>query len=318
MNLKKKPEIMVSVIVCTYMRERYIRQSLDAILAQRTTYPFEVIVGENHGADNTLQILREYEAKYSNIKVLAHKENIGPHANWDSCFRVATGKYIMDCCDDDWWHNPNKIQLQVDFMEQHPECVMCHTDYDVYNEKTGKTIQAHNSSAGRVILEGMVQKEMFSGKIPVGFLTDCYRREVYVQHIPLDRYMEIGIVGGDFANWVILSAYGEIRYLPISTATYREGNSSETRAIDYDRVIYRREADKRMFHMLYEVCPQLGTYNEDEYFNDYYSHQLLMAAYRNNDYAAAKKYAKEDKMPNWRTRMARTWLTFQIARMLKR
>lgn len=316
--MKEDSQIMVSVVVCTYMREKMLRQTLDAIVAQQTTYPFEVIIGENHSTDNTLKVCQEYADKYDYIRVLAHEKNVGPLVNWTRCVKTARGKYIMDCCDDDWWSNPNKIQLQVDFMETHPECVMCHTDYDVYNEKTGKTEYAINKTRGGVIPEGMVQKEVFSGKVPVGFLTDCYRRSVFEEHVPIDRFVEIGLIGNDYAMWVILSAYGEIRYLPISTATYREGNVSETRAVDYERIIYRREADKRMFHMLYDLCPQLGTYNEEEWFDNHYSHQLLMAAYRNNDYAAARKFAKEDKMPTLRTWMARTWITFQLLRWLKK
>ena len=42
---KEQPQMMVSVIVRAYMREKFIRQALDSVLAQQTSYPFEIIIG---------------------------------------------------------------------------------------------------------------------------------------------------------------------------------------------------------------------------------------------------------------------------------
>ncbi len=315
---KKQPQMMVSVIVRAYMREKYIRQALDSVLAQQTTYPFEIIIGENHSADKTLEICREYADKYDNIILLAHEQNVGPQVNLARCIKAGTGKYIMACDGDDWWHNVNKIQMQVDFMETHPECLMCHTDYDTYNVRSGETIHNVHKKHGTVQPEGMIQKEMFSGKAPVSWPTACFSRAAFEQYMPIDKFIEVGMVGEDWPTWVILAAHGEIRYLPVSTVTYRTGHPSVTREANYDRIIRRREGDKHTVRLLYEMFPHFGTYHEDEYFDDFYSHQLLMSAYRNNDYASARKFAKEDKMPTMMTRMAKTWLTFQIARWIKR
>ena len=310
--------MMVSVIVRAYMREKFIRQALDSVIAQQTTYPYEIIIGENHSSDNTLKICQEYADKYDNIILLAHEKNVGPQVNLARCIRAGSGKYIMACDGDDWWHNPNKIQLQVDFMEAHPECVMCHTDYDTYNELSGQLIHNHHKTNGVIEPEGMIQKEMFSGKAPVGWLTSCFRRSTFEQYMPIDKFISVGMVGEDWPTWVILAAYGEIRYLQLSTATYRMGIQSVTREANYDKILHRREGDKHTVRMLYKMFPSLGTYDADDYFDNYYSHQLLMSAYRNNDYAAARKFAKDDKMPTMMTHMAKTWFTFQIARLLKR
>lgn len=310
-------QMMVTIVARAYNQEDMVCQTLDSLMAQQTSYPFEVIVGENHSSDNTLAICREYESKYDNIRVLAHEKNIGPQRNLLSCIQAGTGKYIMICDGDDWWHNPNKIQLQVDFMEAHPECYVLHTDFDEYDDRTGKTRHNINQSRGLTIKEGKIQQEVFHGEVPVCWPACCIRREAFEKYVPLAKFIENGVFGEDYPTWVILSAYGEIRYLPVSTVTYRVGNVSATREVNYDRIIYRRECDKSTFRLLYDMFPNLGTYHQEEYFDNFYSHQLLNAAYRNNDYKAARKFAKEDKMPNWRTLMARTWLTFQIARLVK-
>ena len=59
-----KEKIMVTVVVCTYNQEQWIRKTLDSILSQETEYPFEVIIGEDHGTDGTRAICEEYASKY--------------------------------------------------------------------------------------------------------------------------------------------------------------------------------------------------------------------------------------------------------------
>lgn len=315
MAKKEQSQIMVDIIVRAYNQEDMVRQALDSLMAQQTTYPYRVIVGENHSTDNTLAVCQEYAAKYDNIKLLAHPQNIGGQKNLLECIKAGNGKYIMICDGDDWWHNPNKIQLQVDYMEAHPECYVLHTDFDEYDNKTGKTRHNIKKASGKEVPEGRIQKELFSGKVPICWPTSCIRRVAFEKYMPLEKFIENGVVGEDYPTWVILSAYGEVNFLPVSTVTYRVGNVSVTREVNYDRIIARREGDKNTLRMLYEMFPNLGTYHEDEYFDRFYSHQLLLAAYRGNDYKSAKKFAKEDRMPNWRTRMACTRVTFQLARI---
>ena len=51
----------VSIVMCTYNGERYLRQQLDTLLTQ--TYPLhEIIVQDDGSSDNTWRILSEYAA----------------------------------------------------------------------------------------------------------------------------------------------------------------------------------------------------------------------------------------------------------------
>jgi glycosyltransferase involved in cell wall biosynthesis len=316
--MKSKNDIMVTVCIVTYNQEKWIRQTLDSILAQDTEYPFEVIIGEDHGSDGTRAICQEYANKYENIVLLPETENMGVTANWIRCVQAGKGKYIMTCAGDDWWHNSKKIQMQVEFMEAHPECVVCHTDINEYNDNTAHTIRNVKHTQGIVPPEGMIQREILAGMEYISAVTMCIRRRTFEKYVPADEFARRRFPREDWPTLLVLAAHGEIRYIPESTATYRVGQESITRTANYEKIIKRTQKDREMTEYLYSLFPEWGEFKDSEYFDHIGYHQAMMAAYRNNDYQAAHKYAKMDIYPNKATYMAKTWLTFNIYRWLKR
>ena len=58
---------MISVGVMGYNQEQYVRQTMDCILAQQCSYPFEIVVGDDASTDNTRAILEEYRQKHPDI-----------------------------------------------------------------------------------------------------------------------------------------------------------------------------------------------------------------------------------------------------------
>ena len=308
---------MITVCIITYNQENWIRQTLDSILTQKTEYPFEVIIGEDWGADGTRAICEEYAAKYDNVRMAVSEHNLGVTANWVNCIHQGSGKYIMSCAGDDFWHNPNKIQLQVDFMEAHPKCVICHTDIDEFNVKTGGLTPNYKQKSGIIPPEGYIQKEVLQGKEFVSAVTMCIRRDMFERFIPVDKYIELGFPREDWPTLLILSAYGEVRYLPVSTATYRVGQESITRTSDYDKIIRRAQQDKLMTEYLYTLFPEWGPFEDGPYFDNIGYHNALLAAYRNKDYESAHEFAKKDKFSSWAKHMACTKSTFELFRWIR-
>ena len=92
-NIKYK----VSVVLCTYNGEKYIREQIDSILYQ--TYPIhEIIIQDDCSTDNTFSILNEYQLKYSIIHVYRNPMNKGVNPNFFNAISKATGDYIV-CLD---------------------------------------------------------------------------------------------------------------------------------------------------------------------------------------------------------------------------
>ena len=314
----KKSNIKVTICVVTYNQEQWIRQTLDSIMAQQTDYSFEVIIGEDHGTDGTRSICQEYANRYENVTLLPLVENLGVTANWIRCVQAGKGKYIMTCAGDDWWHNPKKIQLQVDFMETHPDCVVCHTDIDEYNELMYVKVRNYKQTHGLVPPEGKIQKEILSGKDHISAVTMCIRRVTFEKYVPSDEFAHRRFPREDWPTLLVMSAYGDVCYLPVSTATYRVGQESITRTSDYEKIICRAQKDKEMVQYMYSLFPEWGNFEEGDLFDRVGYHNALQAAYRNNDYASARRFAKNDMMNTWGTRMAYTKITFSLFRWLQR
>lgn len=308
---------MVSVVIVTYNQEQWIKQTIESILSQNTCFSYEIIIGEDFGSDNTRRICQFYADKFNNVTLLSQDRNLGLVGNFVRCVKACSGRYIMCCAGDDYWHNHKKIQLQVDFMEHHPECVLCHTDIDLLNVKSGRLLKNYKKSRNIVPPEGMIQKQILAGKEMISAVTMCVRHDIIKKYVPLDKFIELNFPREDWPMLIILSAYGVIRYIPESTATYRTGQVSVTNMIDYDKIIKRWQDDKRMTEFLYSIFPNFGPFTDGQYFDNFVYHSLLMAAYENNDYTSAHKYAGKDPRKGWASKMASNRVTFIIYRIYR-
>jgi glycosyltransferase involved in cell wall biosynthesis len=96
---------------------------------QKTSFKFEAIVHDDCSTDGSAAIIQEYAEKYPDIiKPIFEVENQYSKGTLDKVINpYLTGKYIAYCEGDDYWTDPNKLQLQVDFLEMHSEYVLtCH------------------------------------------------------------------------------------------------------------------------------------------------------------------------------------------------
>lgn len=123
------PQPLVSVRVLTYNHESYIAQCLEGALMQRTSFPFEIIVGEDCSTDRTREIVLAYgKAHPDRIQVLLSEANAGAAANDRRVEQACRGRYHAFCEGDDYWIDPRKLQKQADFLDAHPDISMCFHD----------------------------------------------------------------------------------------------------------------------------------------------------------------------------------------------
>ena len=116
--------ILVSVAVITYNMENYLRTLLDSILEQKVKFEYEIIIDDDYSPDGSRKIIEEYQQKYPDIiKPSLRNQNIGGSRNMFGVMQKCQGKYIAILEGDDFWEDENKLQYQVDFLENHAEYI---------------------------------------------------------------------------------------------------------------------------------------------------------------------------------------------------
>ncbi|WP_087346230.1 glycosyltransferase family 2 protein [Flavonifractor sp. An306] len=139
--------VKISVIVLTYNHEKYIRQALDSILMQDTAFRYEILIGDDASTDHTVKIIIEYASKYPDIIVpFLRKKNIGATKNLYDLLTRAKGDYIANLEGDDFWTDDQKLQLQTEWLEEHPEYMGCYhlcktIDENGYEVRTPKWVR---------------------------------------------------------------------------------------------------------------------------------------------------------------------------------
>ena len=128
----------VSVIIPVYNTSKYLHHCLDSVLSQ-TFAEFEIIIINDGSTDNSLEILREYEAKDNRIVVI-DKNNEGVSAARNCGIKVAKGEYIMFCDSDDFV-TPNWIEKLYEAIYKHPNSWV---DCDYYKYDAVKNLVTPN------------------------------------------------------------------------------------------------------------------------------------------------------------------------------
>jgi len=110
---------LVSVVIPAYNSEAYVTDAIESALAQ-TYRPIEMIVADDGSVDRTAELVKSYGPRV----VYLRQENRGPSAARNLALRSATGEYVAFLDSDDVWH-PQKLEVQVRFMEQHRRVAIC-------------------------------------------------------------------------------------------------------------------------------------------------------------------------------------------------
>ena len=209
--------IVVTIRCTAYNHEGFIRQCLDGFVMQKTDFRFEAVVHDDASTDSTAAIIREYAEKYPDIiKPIFETEN--QYSKHDGSLRrimdaQTRGKYVALCEGDDYWTDPYKLQKQVDFLEAHPDYVMCSHQFNQYWQEEGRLEEIadpHFKGADYDLLN------LIGGRWLTQTLTVMYRRSA----LNLQDYEKYGM-SMDMILFYALLKHGKGYCLPDVMAVYR-------------------------------------------------------------------------------------------------
>lgn len=116
---------ILTVCLITYNHDQYVEQAIDSILMQKTNFNWKLVIADDCSKDNTREILKHYQQKYpEKIHLILQEKNVGPARNFIELITYPKSKYIAYLEGDDYWLDENKLQKQVDFLEENNDYVI--------------------------------------------------------------------------------------------------------------------------------------------------------------------------------------------------
>lgn len=205
---------LLSVIMITYGHEKYISEAIKGVFMQKTNFPIELIIANDCSPDETDTIVRKLIPEAPNnivVKYTRHSQNIGMIENHYWGLKQAQGKYIAICEGDDYWSAPNKLQKQIDFLEQNKDyCICCHNVFFLKEtELITPTIFSKNFGENTLI---ELSKENFIPTLSAVFRNIKLDTPKWLYSAPF----------GDYPLWLLLSKYGKIMFLEDIMGVYRQ------------------------------------------------------------------------------------------------
>jgi len=211
-------DIKVSVVCNAYNHGKYIRDTLEGFVKQKTNFAYEILVHDDASTDNTAEIIKEYEEKYPDIiKPIYQTENQYSKKipiSKTHQYPRARGKYIAICEGDDYWIDPLKLQKQYDILESNSEIDMCaHGVYRVDSETKEVLGTIEPSKKDRVLTTEQV---IFGEGGYIGTNSLFFRKELSFD-IPKFRQ----IFAYDYTLQIHGSLRGGIYYIAENLSAYR-------------------------------------------------------------------------------------------------
>ncbi len=247
---------LVSILVLAYNHGPFIRDSILSLLAQRTAFAFEILIGEDCSTDDTREIVEQLAATNpEKIRLFTGEKNIGALANWNRIEEAAKGRYVAYCDGDDYWHDPDKLSMQAGFLEAHPDYVMTHTDYRILTVETGR-ITPRAVGVQDCLDDSDAYAQIIGGRRRVGTLTVCLRRSALDVARLQPECHDTRFLMGDTQRWLEITRLGKVRYFPAVTATRRVLAESATRSRNPDRVLrFKKSARDVLEHYIGKYPP---------------------------------------------------------------
>ena len=213
--------IKVSVCVVTYNHEKFVAQMLDSILMQRTTFPFEIIVGDDCSKDTTVGILKEYQTRFpEKIRLILHESNMGLNGKYNalSTFAAAKGEYTAQLDGDDYLVSPDKLQKQVEMMDANPHySASYHNAKVVFDDNSAPPYLVTTVRKSEINVEDLIQEDELCY---IATSSLMFRTKDFAEH-PDPEWSNLS-TSGDIPRNIMLASRGPIGYIDEVMSVYRK------------------------------------------------------------------------------------------------
>jgi glycosyltransferase involved in cell wall biosynthesis len=208
---------LLSIICTAYNHGSFIKECLDSFIIQETNFPVEILIHDDASTEATAEIIHEYQQRYPQL-IRPVLQTVNQFSQGQSPIEalapMARGRYIARCEGDDYWTDPHKLQIQVDFLERHPEYVV--SGHDSFTTDAYGALINGSILAGRHKKDGEAE-ELILTKKWIHLRTMVYRN--VIKEYPWE-YRRVNYSDNFLLS--LLGHYGKSKYhTDISPACYR-------------------------------------------------------------------------------------------------
>lgn len=201
---------LVSVVIATYNRQKYIARAIESVGAQ-TYANMEIIVVNDASTDNTAEVLAALAAQYPRLTVITNERNLKLVASLNKGIAASQGKYIGRLDDEDFWCDTQKIQKQVEFLQQHPDHVLVGGGA-IKIDENGKEVS-------RYLLPQNDQdiRKVLLAYNPFVHVSVLFYKDIFLKAGGYDQAFD-GLE--DWEAWLRLGTFGKLHNIPEFFVTY--------------------------------------------------------------------------------------------------
>lgn len=273
--------ILISICMITYNHDRYINDAINGILYQKTNHNYELIISNDCSTDDTDSVIKEIirvHPEGKRIRYFNQKKNLGITPNFLFTLNEAKGKYIAICEGDDYWTDENKLQAQVDFMENNVQYSGCATQAEVIIE-TDLSIKPFLFN--ELKKDTLLSKDFF-GQRPFHTASLLFKN-----NLPFDKF-PLGILSADRFLYLMISVHGPIKFISKIMCVYRRNDKGITKNVTSREL----RKDLKMVKALHKINPDIDVnvlakfihstvinYAEKLYFFDFIRSYLMICYY---------------------------------------
>lgn len=210
---------LVTVGVALYNHEKYIVECLKSIVNQ-TYKNIEIIVIDDGSPDNSYKVAKDYlESQNLNENyIIKTRPNKGMCNTLNEIAKMAKGKYISFVGSDDYWY-PDKIELQVEFLDNHPNITLVHSNSTHVDENSNIVAKTDFSN---LINSGNVYEALIYGTGGINTPSHLYRTSIYNEI----GYYDNAFKFEDTDYWLRLSKEHQVGFIDKELAyCRRDGNN---------------------------------------------------------------------------------------------
>jgi glycosyltransferase involved in cell wall biosynthesis len=216
----------IDILLATYNGQKYLREQVDSILAQ-SNQDWQLLIRDDASDDDTLSIIKDYVAKYSDRVKLIEDDgcHLGASLNFQRLLENSAAEYIMFSDQDDVWL-PLKIEATLNLMKStEKECpnkpILVHTDLIVVDSRLNTIAKSTWKYQGISPEIGNDPNKVIFQNVATG-CTIMINRKAKTISLPIPKEA----VMHDWWLAINVAKYGKIVYVPDQLVLYRQHSNN--------------------------------------------------------------------------------------------